>query len=183
MNNKGYTLIELMVAIVIIGIIMGMAFPSIRRLQERNTHEKYENYGEALIAATKIYVDSYEEDLFLYEDDLELIDRSGLEGQIVNGQLMEGNAQCVFVSFDDLKNHTLIKDINVEGMTCYSNLTYVRVIRKNGDFKYKYYLACGKKQKKNQTEPIDNDDITFSLPKKDGALPLEGHVNERCRDE
>ena len=183
MNNKGYTLVELMVAIVIIGIIMGMAFPSIRRLQERNTREKYENYGNALIAATKIYVDSYEEDLFLYEDDLELMGQSGLQDQIVNGQMMEGNAQCVFVSFEDLKTHTLIKDINVEGMTCNSALTYVRVIRKNGDFKYKYYLACGKKDKKHQSDPIANNDITFSLPNKDGALPLDGHVNERCRDE
>lgn len=183
MNNKGYTLVELMIAIVIIGIIMAMSFPSIRKLQERNMHEKYENYGEALIAAAKVYVDSYEEDLFLYEDDLEKY-RSQAQSEMVNGQLMEGDAQCVFISYDDLKNHTLIKDINVDKMTCYSNNTYVRVIRKNGDFKYKYYLACGKKTDKNkeQTYPIDDENIGFTLPDKTQYLPLVGHIDERCRD-
>ena len=40
MNKNGFTLVELLVAIVILGIIMGMSWPAIRRLQENNTYQK-----------------------------------------------------------------------------------------------------------------------------------------------
>jgi len=181
MNNKGYTLIELLVAIIIIGIILSMSFPAIRKLQEDNTYQKYQTYGDALIAAAKLYVDAYEEDLFLYDDDLAKLDANRLQDYLKTGQIIDGRGQCVFITYQDFKDHMLIKDINIDGMTCYSNNTFVRVIKKDGKFKFKYYLACGKKRGSGDS-PIRDDKITFSLPDVNNYLPLENHTSERCRD-
>lgn len=183
MNNKGYTLVELMMAIIIIGIIMSMSFPAIRILQERNNLQKYETYGDSLIAAAKLYVDAYEEDLFLYEDDLEKMPINQLRNQMRNGTLLPNNAQCVFISYEDFKNHMLIKDINISNITCYNENTFVRVIRDNGKYTYKYYLACGKKTKNQQNTPIPNSKVSLTLPDMTQISELIGHVEERCREE
>ncbi len=34
-NRKGFTLVELLVVMVIMGIIIGLSFPAIRKLQEK----------------------------------------------------------------------------------------------------------------------------------------------------
>ena len=69
-NRKGFTLVELLVVITLLGIITGFSWPAITRLREGNKTTKYKSYGDAMIAAAKLYIDSYEEDLFLYENDL-----------------------------------------------------------------------------------------------------------------
>ena len=49
MNNKGFTLTELLVTIAIMGIITGLAFPSIRKLQEENNKLRREERGKEKI--------------------------------------------------------------------------------------------------------------------------------------
>ena len=44
-----------------------LSWPAIIRLQETSKMSKYETYGDSLIAAAKLYIDSYEEDVFYYE--------------------------------------------------------------------------------------------------------------------
>ena len=182
-NQKGFTLVELLVAIVILGIIMTMAWPSIRRLQEANTYQKYENYGEILISAAKLYVDAYEEDLFIYEDDLERMSGGEIEGLTNAGQLMGDGKQCVFITYQDFIDHSLIKDINLENITCNSAYTFVRVIRDKKKYSYKYYLGCGRRKGSAYSgNPIPRDYIDFTLPDKDNILVLEEHYAERCND-
>ena len=91
MNNKGYTLIELLVAIVIIGIISAMSWPAIRRIQEENSYKKYATYGESLIASAKLYVDAYEEDLFLFDDDIAKLPEGQLQSYMSTGQIVGNN--------------------------------------------------------------------------------------------
>lgn len=64
MNNKGSTLIEVIVVMVIIGIITVMAFPSITKLQTQNSKKTYLEYEEVLEIGTKLYVDKYNRDLW-----------------------------------------------------------------------------------------------------------------------
>ena len=63
-NNKGFTLVELLVAVAILGIITGMSIPLIRNVRQNNEQRKYTSYGESLVQSAKLYVDSYGEDLF-----------------------------------------------------------------------------------------------------------------------
>lgn len=140
-NNKGYTLIELLTAIVILGIITGMSFPVLTVLRNRNETKKYEMYGETLISAAKLYVDSNEKDL-----------------NIKDGDWIE-------ITYERLKEKNLIKDININGITCNSNRTTVIVKNANGKYKYSYNLACG--PKKASGDPLTNiDEFTYFNNKK-----------------
>ena len=56
-NRKGFTLVELLVAISIMGLILVMAIPSIRNLQNSNRETKYEKYGDSILSGTKLYID------------------------------------------------------------------------------------------------------------------------------
>lgn len=63
MNNKGFTLTELLVTIAIMGIITGLAFPSIRKLQEENKSEEFKAYEKVLVNASKVYMDSHSNEI------------------------------------------------------------------------------------------------------------------------
>ena len=182
-NNRGFSLVELLVAIVILGIITGMSWPVIRRLQEDNTYRKYTNYGEILISAAKLYVDAYEKDFFLYDDDIDKLSDEELEEYRKKGQLMEGHKQCVFITFQDFKERSLIKDINMENVSCYSDYTFVRVIRDGKKYSYKYYLGCGRRNNNRLVDkPLIKTSVDFTLPDRDNILELNAHYYERCND-
>lgn len=87
MNNKGSTLIEVIVVMVIVGIISVMAFPSITKLQTQNNKKTYLEYEEVLKIGAKLYVDKYNRDLW---------------------GLNEGG--CKSIPVQNLHNEKLIKD-------------------------------------------------------------------------
>ncbi len=41
MNKKGFTMVELLAAVAILGLLTVMAFPTMRALQSRNDQKKY----------------------------------------------------------------------------------------------------------------------------------------------
>ena len=87
-NKKGFTLVELLVAIAIMGIITAIAIPMIRNIREGNENKQYQTYAESLKHAAKLYLDSYEEDMF--------------------GRQETG---CAIITYNQLKSRNLIKDI------------------------------------------------------------------------
>ena len=85
-NLKGFTLIELLVVIVIIGIITVLALPGVQQLQARNRNKKYEAYADTIESASKLYTDSYADDMF------------GMTG-----------SGCFDINYAELKGKSLIK--------------------------------------------------------------------------
>ena len=122
MNRKGFTLVELLVAVAILGIITGMSIPIIRNIQLKQEDRKFRLYGDSLIAAAKLYRDSYEEDLF--------------------GRRPTG---CAEVSYSQLKEKGLIKDFNDKNISCDTDGTKVKVVKLKKQYGYSYYLSCGEK--------------------------------------
>lgn len=122
-NKKGFTLIELIVAITILGIITVLALPSIRNIQEKNSTKKYETYQKSLISSAKLYVDSYSEDMFG-------VNKSG----------------CYDISYGELKDKKLVKDINVPDIACNgvsaAKQTFIRVYRSIDSYTYKAEVYC-----------------------------------------
>ena len=120
-NKKGFTLVELLVVITIIGIITVLALPGVQQLQERNRDKKFKSYSDALKSGGKLFTDSYADDMF------------GMQG---NG--------CYDISFAELSGKSLIKDFKTDGISCDNDRTFVQVKRVNGKYSYKVSLLCKK---------------------------------------
>ena len=112
-NNKGFTLVELLVSITILGIIMVIALPQLSNIQQNNKTTKYKKYADSMMSSAKLYTDAYTEDMF--------------------GNNKSG---CVDVQYNDMKDKDLLKDIKVDGSTCKSDSTYIRVRKANDHYFY-----------------------------------------------
>lgn len=130
-NNKGFTLVELLVVIVIMGIITGLSFPVVRQLQEKNTSSRYETYQRALVSGAKLYIDSFEEDLFGFN-----------------------NAGCAYITIEQLMDKGLAKDISVDDISCNTKNTFVKVVKFQGNYTYKAYLGCGTEDDKGSINEV-----------------------------
>ena len=119
-NKKGFTMVELLVAMAIMGLLIIMAFPTIRAIQANNTNTKYKEYGDSAISAAKLYVDSYEEDMF--------------ESDIDASQLKK-------IYFDELVKKGLLKDIKISDSSCIEESS-ITVVRYKNDFSYCLHLIC-----------------------------------------
>lgn len=154
MNNKGFTLIELLVAMTILSIITAMAIPLMRNLTNTVTNRKYETYKDSLVYASKLYVDSYSEDLFDHRE-------SG----------------CAYIDIDSLIERNLAKDIEMDNISCKNTKTYVQVVKVGNEYTYTPYITCGVKND-NST----NIDREFNYPegehtKDETACGFESNFN------
>ena len=114
MNKKGFTLSELLVVVVILGIISGLSIPLIRNLTAGFEKRKYESYANSVLSAGKLFNDSYGEDLFGHNE-----------------------YGCAYITYDKLVERRLLNDIEIEGMSCNSPKTYIRVIKQKDKYGYK----------------------------------------------
>ena len=84
-KNKGFTLVELLIAIVIMGIIVILALPSLRSFLTKNEEKEYMTLRNSIISAAKLYTDSSNEDMF-----------------------GSNNSGCVMLTYNQLKAKDLI---------------------------------------------------------------------------
>ena len=95
MNKKGFTLMELLVTVVVLGIIVGLSLPLVRNIQLAQTEKRYITYLDSVGQAAKLYIDSYSEDLYLGR-----------------------TSGCVYVSYDEMNRYKLLKDIDIRDISC-----------------------------------------------------------------
>lgn len=120
-NNKGFTLVELLVTIAIFGIIVGMSIPLIGNIKQRNNQRKYDVYGQAMLASSKVYKNDYGDDLFGHK-----------------------NSGCAVVTLHQLIEKKIIKDFPDKNITCDdpNNDSKVQIVKINKKYGYSYQLKC-----------------------------------------
>ena len=143
LNSKGFTLVEVLVSVTIMGIILAIAIPQLSNLQTSNKESKYIKYGESVVTSAKLYTDSYSKDMF--------------------GNNSSG---CYDIPYSSLEAKNLVKDIKVDGSTCaafgsdsVTSLTYVRVYKSNDNYLYDLQIVCHNKDGNIVYESTLTDDI------------------------
>ena len=128
MKNRGFTLVELLVTVVVLGIIMGLSFPVIRHIQEENNRKKYETYAEGMMTSARLYVDSYDKDLFGHHD-----------------------TGCAYITYQELVERNLLKEIPISDVTCHHENSFIRVVKLKNQYAYAYSLECRGKTSREVT--------------------------------
>lgn len=142
MNKKGFTLVELLATIAIMGLITIMITPSIIKLQNSNKQKKFEVYEKVLVEAAKLYVQKEGED----------INKFGISDWI----------GCVEISYQDLFKNDFIKSFDDTDYDCSSSK--VRVYRNTRGETYNYNLICNSKNpKKKDYSSINIEDGECSV--------------------
>lgn len=142
MKDKGFTLVELIITIVIMAVILVVAFPSIGRLQQNNKYKKYVSYGESMVSSGKLYVDQYHEDIW--------------------GSTTAAGTKTI--TMETLKDSVLLKDYVDKKDSCANGS--IRVTRtgtpNNFTYTYEYSLSC---VSKGETVSCKGDERTSTCTK------------------
>jgi len=91
LNNKGFTLVEVLAVLVILSAIMGIALPSITSSMERNKNKQDESKKEMLASFAEIYVADHRNSLY-------------------NWMSANGNKEACYIKVNTLRNEGLLSD-------------------------------------------------------------------------
>lgn len=153
-KKQGFTLIELIVAISIMGVLLIVALPQVRNIQEANKKKKYLTYEKSMLSSSKLYIDSTAKDLF-----------------------GNNNSGCVRVKYSELKNKNLIKDFAASNITCADDKeTFVEVRKIEDEYRYKINITCEDKHTKKEvyeTKEVTGGESTCSITPDTDAPKIE----------
>ena len=133
-NKNGFTLIELIAVIFIMGIMLILSLPQVSKIQQANKNKKYETYEKSIERGAKLYTDSNAKDMF-----------------------GNNNSGCVTIPYSALKSSNVIKDFGDSEITCSSDAeTYVQIRKINDDYRYDVALTCRQDGEVVYQKTIDN---------------------------
>lgn len=84
LNNKGFTLVEVIAVVVIIAVLAILLVPSVSSLLNRGGNEAYEGLKDSILVAAKEYVNDNRYDIVL---DGNGVDKIGDKDLVPNGQI------------------------------------------------------------------------------------------------
>lgn len=119
MNKKGFTLIEIIGVIVIIGLILMIVFPTLSKLMTNNNIKKYDNYYLMIDEAAKVYAST-------------MHDKMGPSTQ----------SGCAEFSLNDLILKNYLQEYNDKNTSCEMVTANIRVKNNKGKITTYFQLKC-----------------------------------------
>ena len=128
MKKKGFTLVEMLVVIVILGIVLTIVIPNVVNLMNKGTNQKYEKLEKVVVEAAKVYAINY-------------------QGNLVDVDRTSGLSEISFAdSCWNVPYSTLVKEelIQEEDITCSGSIIVSR--REKSGYDAENYLTCKDKK-------------------------------------
>ena len=167
-NQKGFTMIELLAAIIILGVLLGIAIPGISNLMKQFRRDYYSKLEESITASAKeFYTDNK-----LYKPD--------------------GILHSSYTTLEALtKNKYVDEVVDYKGKTCSLTDSYVVIIYFGKDnYKYKTCLKCSNDKYVSDTKETycdeawkTNDNIKYQFSDKDRLYVYYNSPREEIRNE
>ena len=138
-NNKGFTLIELIAVVVMMGMILLVVFPATSRLLRGNENKKYDSYYESTQEAIELYARTRRDEL------------GGIEGEgcVDDKKLSELKSYDYINEFKDEKDVTCLSpgDFTTDrlaalGIDTSKQYVNVRISNKKGKISVDYSMIC-----------------------------------------
>lgn len=118
-EKKGFTLVELLVVIMIIGIVLGISIPAVVNLQKSQNARKFEYFTTIVGEAADLYVEQY-------------------------GKSFDETENCFDIPYDSLVEEELIQESDITCLSSEGQQGIVQATRVPGTnhFTYQYFLTC-----------------------------------------
>lgn len=160
-KNKGFTLVELLVVLAIMGLVLIMIFPAVNHLIKQNDNKKYLNYEQIVLESAKVYYNQNQIDL-------------------IGGTDWTG---CYDITKDEMETSKLLKEFG-KGVSCDVK---VRVTKENNQETFTPYISCTKENSiEYQTEgyktlgSCPTPTVSSSSRTLDVVLFDESRIGEGC---
>ena len=124
LNQKAFTLIEVLGVIVIIGILLIIVFPSLSKMIHENNNKKMSNYYDIIEEATKVYA-------------AKLTDKLGTNK----------HTGCAEITLDDLIESGYLQKFDDEKVTCKTGNNNIKIRNDQGAITVNFQLSCSKGEK------------------------------------
>ena len=148
MNKKAFTLIEMLIVIVLMGVIMTIAIPSVMKIVENRSNDQYKIQLKLIEQATNLYQIRY-------------------KGEINNSP----TAECYLLDYQLLLNEDLLteKDVNCAGTILLTRNSKNNLVKS-------YYLSCKDKNNvqlsDNANKPIRSGCVRLGEDTETGIVTL-----------
>ena len=118
-RKNGFTLVELLVVIMIIGIVLGISIPAVVNLQKSQNAKKFDYFTTVVKEATDLYVEQY-------------------------GKSFDETENCFDIPYDSLVEEELIQESDITCLSSEGQQGIVQATRIPGtnNFTYEYFLTC-----------------------------------------
>ena len=118
-RKNGFTLVELLVVIMIIGIVLGISIPAVVNLQKSQNAKKFDYFTTVVKEATDLYVEQY-------------------------GKSFDEIENCFDIPYDSLVEEELIQESDITCLSSEGQQGIVQATRIPGtnNFTYEYFLTC-----------------------------------------
>ena len=133
LNKRGFTLVELLVVIVILGVIMSIAIPSITSSIERSKDKQKTQIIKLIVSAGELYVDKHKNTVqqgkSITLDDL--IEDGLITKEEMKDPFNEKRTLCGHLSYNETEGVLWQTDENSEACSCSGSGTCCTVINEN----------------------------------------------------